>query len=549
MLMGDPKLQGRQRAPQNPLSPLSFLRQAAGTDPDGDAIVFGADRRSWAEVYARCFAFAGGLHARGIGRGDTVAVLSGNIPEMFEAQFSVPMSGAVLCALNPRLEADVLAKMLADCGASAVIVDPSYVPLLGQIITKIKHPRFFVVEIATAQSGDWPSVDAVTYDAFLDEANPDFIWTQPVEETDPIAICFSANAQGAYGVVHDHRAAFLNAQSLLRLWDLPQGAVALGLLPLYRASGWGLAWALAAAGGTFVCTRDDAPERLFGLIAKEKVSHVCAISEVFQGLAQVSNSFSARMTHPVLGLSAGAVLPTDVVATLEEKGISLIQALGRAETQGPVIVFGARGGCGTGRVHVPEMHGDMETITRRCTQLARPAPGVEALRVANPFTHHSVPSDGETVGKIHVRGNGVMQEYFLDPRATDSVFSDGWLVLDLWAVRHGDGSLEMRASKDDVVETRGEFVNLRDVEAVLEDHRKVRAAAVVLCQGASVGQVPCAFVELRKAGRVSRKQLVSHCKEQLADFKVPRTVIFGTLPRRSDGEIDRELLWQRAQAL
>ncbi|ADZ68970.1 acyl-CoA synthetase [Polymorphum gilvum] len=523
------------------LTPLSFIARTAAIYPDHVAVVHGPVRRTWAETYARTRRLASALAARGLGRGDTVAVIAANIPEMFEAHFGVPMIGAVLNTINTRLDAAAIAFILDHGEAKAVLVDPEFADLARAALELTSDPDRLVVDIedVMVEGGSRPRAGALTYEALLAEGDPDFAWTCPSSEWDAITLNYTSGTTGnPKGVVYHHRGAHLNALSQIQTWNMPAHSVYLWTLPMFHCNGWCFPWAIAANAGTSVCLRAVRAEPIFELIAAERVTHFCGAPIVLNMLAQ--NAALKTFDHDVKVMTAGASPPAAVIEAMEAMGVEVTHVYGLTEVFGPAVVCAWKS------------EWDALPADRRARLKARQGvknTALAELMVADPGTLKPVPPDGRTIGEIFMRGNNVMRGYLKNPAATAEAFRGGWFASGDLGVMHPDGYVELKDRSKDIIISGGENISSVEVEDVLYRHPAVLEAAVVARPDPKWGESPCAFVELKPGRAASESDIIAFCRAHMAHFKAPRTVVFGALPKTSTGKIQKFVLRDAARTL
>ena len=528
----------RCAANHEPLTPLSLLRKTALVYPDRLAVVYHGVRRTWADTYARCFALAGGLVTQGIGRGDTVAVVAANIPEMFEAHFGVPMSGAVLNTINTRLDAETVAFILNHGEAKAVLVDPEFADLVERAI-RISGREVLVVDIEDPSFEGGRRIGRMTYDDLLASAAPDYQWVMPEDEWDAISLNYTSGTTGnPKGVVYHHRGAHLNALSNIVTWDLPRHPVYLWTLPMFHCNGWCFPWTLAAHAGVNVCLRAVRDEAIFTLIFKEKVTHFCGAPVVLNMLANASDHLKTRVNHPVCAMTAGAAPPATVIAAMEAMGVGVTHVYGLTETYGPSVIC-------LPQADWAQMSPADLARTKARQGVANTA--LDDLMVADPDTLVPVPEDGATLGEVFMRGNCVMKGYLKNPSATEVAFRGGWFASGDLAVKHPDGYLEIKDRSKDIIISGGENISSIEIEDVLYRHPDVLEAAVVAKSDAKWGETPCAFVTLKPHRHRTEDEIIAFCRDNMAHFKVPRHVVFGPLPKTSTGKVQKFELRARAK--
>jgi len=530
------------RTPANftPMTPLLFLERTAQVYPDRLAVVHGDLRRTWAEVDARCRRLASALAARGIGRGDTVAVMLPNTPPMVEAHFGIPMAGAVLNALNTRLDPESVAFMLDHGEARAVIVDPEFAPVMKQALAlRQRQAPLLVVDVDDAlYTGPVERLGSIGYEDLLAQGDPQAAWSMPADEWDAIALNYTSGTTGnPKGVVYHHRGAATNAVSNILEWDMPKHAVYLWTLPMFHCNGWCFPWTVAARAGVNVCLRRVEAAAVIDAIKRHGVTHYCGAPIVHGMLVNAPDALRQGLPRGVKAMVAGAAPPASMIEGMERLGFDLTHVYGLTEVYGPAAVC--------------PKHEAWESldIGERARLNARQ--GVryhlqEAAEVMDPDTMRPVPHDGETMGEIMFRGNITMKGYLKNPKATQEAFAGGWFHTGDLAVQFPDGYIKIKDRSKDIIISGGENISSIEVEDVLYRHPDVLAAAVVARPDPKWGETPCAFVELKPGAVVRPEDIVVHCRKHLAGFKVPRAVVFGELPKTSTGKIQKFELRKQA---
>jgi fatty-acyl-CoA synthase len=522
-----------------PLSPLGFLSRSAGVYPDKLAIVHGAARVTYGRFYERCRQFADALRRRGIQRGDTVAVMAPNVPALLEAHYGVPMAGAVLNALNYRLDARSIAFILSHGQAKLLIADREFSPVVKESLAALPEP-IALVEIDDEVGG--ASLGGTEYEAFLAEGDPTATWSGPQDEWDPIALNYTSGTTGdPKGVVTHHRGAFLNAIGNAITVGLDRSSVYLWTLPMFHCNGWTYTWAVTAMAGTHVCLRRVDPAAIFAAIAEDQVTHLCGAPIVLNILVHAPDTAKRRFEHVVAVATGGAAPPSAVLEAMERMGFRVTHLYGLTETYGPATVCAWQ----------EEWAG--LPMSERAARMARQ--GVtylthERQRVVDPQTMAGVPADGSTMGELILRSNTVMKGYLKNPTATEAAFEHGWFHTGDLAVRHPDGYIEIKDRSKDIIISGGENISSLEVEDTLYRHPQIMEAAVVARPDPVWGESPCAFVRLKPdAGPASAEDIIAWCRANLAHYKVPRTIVFGPLPKTSTGKIQKFELRDRAKEI
>ena len=522
------------------LSPLSFIQRSAEVYPQRLAVVHGSLRRSWAEVFTRCCLLASALQRHGIGRGDTVAVMLPNTPPMIEAHFGIPVTGAVLNALNTRLDAESIAFMLDHGEAKVIIVDPEFAATLKKALSLRKSATpLLVIDVEDAMyTGPVERIGSITYDKFLATGDAAFAWRLPDDEWDAIALNYTSGTTGnPKGVVYHHRGAAINAISNILEWDLPKHPVYLWTLPMFHCNGWCFPWTVAARAGVNVCLRKVEAGAILDAIRTHGVTHYCAAPIVHGMLVNAPDAMKTDLPRGVKAMVAGAAPPASMIEGMERMGFDLIHVYGLTETYGPATV------CAKDDAWEELDIGERARLNARQGVRYHLQQGVSVI---NPETMQPVPQDGETMGEIMFRGNITMKGYLKNPQTTEEAFAGGWFHTGDLAVIYPDGYIKIKDRSKDVIISGGENISSIEVEDVLYRHPDVLAAAVVAKPDARWGETPCAFVELKAGASVSAADIVAHCKKHLAGFKVPRAVVFGELPKTSTGKIQKFELRKQA---
>ena len=523
------------RNPANfaPLTPLSFIERAAEVYPQRLAVIHGDVRRTWGEVYTRCRQLASALVRHGVGKGDTVAVMLPNTPPMVEAHFGVPMSGAVLNALNTRLDAETIAFMLDHGEATAVIVDPEFAGVMNKAMALRTAQRpLLVLDVTDALfTGKVERIGAVGYEEFIAQGDAGFEWQLPADEWDAIALNYTSGTTGnPKGVVYHHRGAAVNAISNILEWDMGKHPVYLWTLPMFHCNGWCFPWTVAARAGVNVCLRKVEAAAMIDAIKKHGVTHYCGAPIVHGMLVNAPDEMKRGLPAGVKAMVAGAAPPASMIEGMERMGFDLTHVYGLTEVYGPATVC--------------PKHDEWNEVDIGERARLNARQGVRYhlqrdARVIDSATMKPVPLDGETMGEIMFRGNITMKGYLKNPAATQEAFAGGWFHTGDLAVQYPDGYIKIKDRSKDIIISGGENISSIEVEDVLYRHPDVLAAAVVAKPDPKWGETPCAFVELKAGAVLSPQDIVDHCKKHLAGFKVPRAVVFGELPKTSTGKIQK----------
>ena len=522
------------------LTPVTLIDWAASACPDRTAVIHGDRRFSWGETSARCRRLASALTQRGIGRGDTVAVMLLNTPEMYECQFGVPLSGGVLNCLNVRLDAAALAFMLDHGEAKVLITDREFSEVIADALSRCAV-RPLVVDVLDPEfSGDGERLGLIDYETLLESGDPLYAWRGPDDEWDAIALNYTSGTTGdPKGVVFHHRGAYLNALGEIVAWGMPRFAVYLWTVPMFHCNGWCITWAMAALAGTNICLRKVEPAAIFRLIKAHGVTHYGGAPIVHNTMLAAPDAMWAGVPSGLKGYIAGAAPPASTIEAMERHGVELTHVYGLTEVYGPATIC----------VKQPEWDelSERERAQRNGRQGLR-FHVEDAVRVVNPVTMEPLPHDGQTMGEIVFRGNITMKGYLKNSAATEAAFAGGWFHSGDLAVTHPDGYMKVMDRGKDIIISGGENISSLEVEDALHRHAAVFAAAVVAKPHSRWGETPCAYVELKPDSAATERELIQHCREHLAHYKAPTSVVFGALPKTSTGKIQKYVLRERARS-
>jgi fatty-acyl-CoA synthase len=536
---------GKTPANHQPLTPLTFLARAAKVWPERTAVVHGASRMDYRTFHARCRRLASALALRGIGKGDTVAVLFANTPAMLEMHYAAPMIGAVLNTMNTRLDPATIAFQLEHGEAKLFIVDTEFCalaqaalklsanrpPLIAYDDPEFPHPPF-------AAGGTQP---VCGYEALVLSGDPDFAWRMPDDEWDAITLNYTSGTTGnPKGVVYSHRGAYLMCFANTLAAALPPHPVYLWTLPMFHCNGWCFPWTLAAVGGTHVCLRWVRAGAIYQAIAEHQVTHLCGAPIVMSALLAAPAGERRPLPGRVSFITAAAPPPEAVLAAMAEAGFDVTHVYGLTEVYGPAVV----------NVWKAEWNAlPPEEQARLKARQGVPYPGEEEIAVMDPATMTPVPADGETLGEVMFRGNIAMKGYLKNGAATAEAFAGGWFHSGDLGVMHPDGYIQLKDRSKDIIISGGENISSIEVEDALYKHPAVGFVAVVARPDPKWGEHPCAFVELKPGQIVAEAELMAFARQHLAGYKAPRTIVFAELPKTSTGKIQKYVLRDRARAM
>ena len=521
------------------LTPLTFLARAAAVHPGRLAVVHGERRYSYAEFYQRCCRLADALRRRGIGPGDTVSVMAPNVPALLEAHFGVAMAGAVLNALNYRLDARTIGFILGHAESKVLITDREFSATIRDALA-ITRPAL-VIDIDDPLHDGGALLGEMDYEAFLATGDPAAPWRGPDDEWQAIALNYTSGTTGnPKGVVYHHRGAFLNALGNIMAFGLGPHSVYLWTLPMFHCNGWTYPWAVTAVAGTHVCLRRVEPPQIFPAIERHRVTHLCGAPIVLNMLVHAPAAVKRRFDHVIEVATGGAAPPSAVIANMERMGFRVTHLYGLTESYGPATLC--------------EWQDSWEALPLddRAACMARQGvayPTLAGVRVVDPATMADVAADGATLGELVLRSNTLMKGYLKNAAASESAFAGGWFHTGDLGVMHDDGYVEVKDRSKDIIISGGENISSLEIEEVLYKHPAVMEAAVVAQPDEHWGESPCAFVTLKDGAFASPEDIIAFCRAHLAHFKAPRSVVFGPLPKTSTGKIQKYVLRDEARAL
>ncbi|MFT7219998.1 MAG: fatty-acyl-CoA synthase [Candidatus Azotimanducaceae bacterium] len=530
----------RNAANYEPLTPLNFLVRTARLYPDYPAVIHGDLTRSWAVVYERCIRVASALNNAGVKPGDTVAAILPNIPEMFELHFAVPMSGGVFNAINTRLDAETVRFILEHAEATVLFTDIEFSEIVSEALAGIDR-EILVIDVDDPNFGGGKLVGSVDYESFLAGADADFSWHQVEDEWDAISLNYTSGTTGnPKGVVYHHRGAYLNAVNNALTWEMGMHPKYLWTLPMFHCNGWCFPWTLAAVAGTNICLRQVREDAIFSAFRTQGVTHFCGAPIVLNTLLNAPDKQRSNCPKGIKVMTAGAAPPAAVIQGMEGLGFDVTQVYGLTETYGPMIVSAWQN------------QWDAQSDEERAALKARQ--GVSsvlagAMMVADPETLEPVSWNGETQGEVFMRGNIVMKGYLKNSSATAESFAGGWFHTGDIAVCYPDGYIQIKDRSKDVIISGGENISSIEIEDILFKHPKILEAAVVAKSDEKWGEHPCAFVSLKEGEQLGVEDVIEYCRDNMARFKVPKTVIFGPLEKTSTGKVQKYLLREIADRL
>ncbi len=531
---------GQNSANFAPLTPVSVLKRTERVYSDLPAQIHGSIRRNWGEVAERCKRLASALSLRGVGKGDTVALIAPNIPEALECSLAVPMLGAVLNANNVRLDAKTLGYILDHGEAKVLLVDTEYAELAKEAVERSGRD-LLIIDIEDPEGPGGECIGALTYDALLAEGDPEFDYRLPDDEWDAIALNYTSGTTGQpKGVVYSHRGAWTNAVNNVVTWEMPHHPVYLWTLPLFHCNGWCFPWTITLLAGTHVFLRSPTAEGIYAAFSDHGVTHLCGAPIIMSMIISAAGAEEQSFSQSVRMMTAAAPPPPQTILAMENMGISITHVYGLTEVYGPAVVCAERA---TWSSLSAEEQAKLKARQGVAYELQ------EDVMVLDPDTRRPVPWDGVTQGEVAFRGNIVMKGYLKQLDTTAKAFNDGWFWSGDLAVQHADGYIEIRDRSKDIIISGGENISSIEVENALYSHSAVACVAVVAMPDEKWGEVPCAFVELVEGCDISEADLIEHARGELAGYKRPKRVIFEALPKTSTGKILKTALRERVESL
>jgi fatty-acyl-CoA synthase len=518
------------------LTPFRFLQRSAAVFRQKVAILHRGRGITYPELAARVNRLASALRAARIERGDRVAVLLPNIPQMLEAHFGVPLSGAIMVAINTRLKTEEIVYILQHSGAKALIVDSELAQLVEPGLGEVPELRT-IVTVHDVDAGI--HLTGPDYEAFLASGSPDDLdW--PIDDEDQvITINYTSGTTGRpKGVMYTHRGAYLNALGELLETRMSSDSVYLWTLPMFHCNGWCYPWANVAIGATQVCLRKFDAGDAWALIRQHGVTHLCGAPTVLISLA----NHPTAPTEPLprhLTVSVAAAPPSPaIIAQMESLGVEIVHVYGLTEVYGPYTVC-------EWQPHWNDLPAD-----QRARIKARQGVGyliADDARIVDGQMV-DVPADGQSLGEVIMRGNNTMRGYFNDADATAKAFREGWFHTGDLGVMHPDGYIELRDRAKDIIISGGENISTIEVEQAIAAHPAVLEVAVIGVPDDYWGETPKAFVVLRDGAVATEQEIIAHCRSRLAGFKAPKAVQFGELPKTSTGKIQKFVLREQEWA-
>ena len=530
----------KNKANYVPLSPLSFLARCANAFPSRTSVIYEKQQFTWRETQARCHSLASALAKRGVGKGDTVSVMLPNVPPALEVTFGVPMTGAVLNALNIRLDAPSIVFILEHAETKVLIVDTEYAKVVKEALAQVNR-EILLVEYQDPNIAYGEPPGLTTYEKLLQEGDSNYTPVLPADEWDALSLNYTSGTTGnPKGVVYHHRGAYLNAIANGLVWAMKKHPIYLWTLPMFHCNGWCFPWTITMLGGTHVCLRRVEAEPIYHAIDEHKVSHLCGAPIVMNMLLNSKDKPAHPWKHDLSMMTAGAAPPAAIIENMEALNIKVTHVYGLTEVYGPVTVC--------------EWQDEWSLLpaSKQADLKSRQGvryPVLEGLMVAHSQSMKQVPRDGKTMGEVFMRGNVVMKGYLKNQSATEEAFTGGWFRTGDLGVVHPSGYIELKDRSKDIIISGGENISTIEIENILFRHPSILEAAVVAKPSEKWGETPCAFVCLKPSATATETDLISYCRENMAHFKTPTSIVFGDLPKTSTGKIQKHILREKARNL
>jgi fatty-acyl-CoA synthase len=522
----------KNKANYVPLSPLTFLERTKDIYPNYEALVYESRSYTWKEVYKRCVKFASALDKLGVKTGDTVSIMAFNTPEIFEAHYSIPMVGAVINAINTRLDPNTISYILQHSDAKVLIVDRQFHDVIEKALKNVKN-KITIIDIddQDIDTSSFKKIGELEYENFLNTGDENYEWKKPKDEWEAISLGYTSGTTGKpKGVVYHHRGAYLMATGSVTAWNMPNRLNFLCVVPMFHCNGWCYPWTLAMLHARVICLRNIDVKKMFELIDKYEVTHFGGAPIVLNMIVNAPKEDQKALKRKVNVLTAGAPPPSIIFEKMENLGFEVMHVYGLTETYGHMLQCAWNEDWNT-----LEKDKKNEIKARQGVRY----PNTEGAVVMNPETMKQVPKDGKTMGEIMIRGNIVMKGYYKDKEETEKSMAGGWFHSGDLAVMHPDGYIKIQDRSKDIIISGGENISSIEIENTIAKHPAVSLAAVVAKPDEKWGETPCAFVELIKDKSAEEKDIIDFCRETLAGFKLPKKVIFCELPKTSTGKIQK----------
>ena len=524
------------------LSPLTFIERIKDVYPNYEALIYGNRKYSWLEVYKRVLKFASSLSKIGVGLGDTVSIMAANTPEIFEAHYSIPMTGAVINTINTRLDSKTVSYILEHSDAKVFIVDRQFKKIVSKSLENLKK-KPIIIDIVDKQANlpDEGNIGDLEYESFLNKGDEDFVWKKPKDEWQAISLNYTSGTTGQpKGVVYHHRGSYLMSMGSVMAWNMPNKLTYLYTVPMFHCNGWGYPWTLALLHARVIFIRNIVVKDIFELINKHGVTHFGGAPIVLNMIANAPKNEQKSLKNKVYVMTAGAPPPSSILKKMQSLGFEVMHVYGLTETYGHISH------CAWNESW--DNYNEDKKSEIKSFQGVR-YPHTEEVAVLDPKNYKPVPKDGKTMGEIMIRSNTVMKGYYKNSDATKKIMNNGWFHSGDLAVMHENGYIQVKDRSKDIIISGGENISSVEIENTLTKHPSVSLSAVVAKPDSKWGETPCAFVELIKGKSTSEDELLKFCRQSLAGFKMPKKIVFCELPKTSTGKIQKFELRKKAKEL
>jgi len=542
--MANPYETDLDRNPANyaALTPLGFIARSASVYPARIAVIHGERRYTWRETYARCRRLASALAARGAVSGDTVSVMLGNTPAMVECHFGVPMCGAVLHAINTRLDAGTVAFMLDHAEAKVVIIDREFAPVMKEALARAAVKPLLIDLDDPEYSGPGERLGAIDYEAFIAQGDPDYAWKPPADEWNAISLNYTSGTTGnPKGVVYSHRSTMLHtlASALPDVTGISARDVILPVVPMFHANAWGLNYSAPMVGAKLVFPGPFLDgKNLFEMYEQEGVTFTAGVPTIWLGLLTFMRENKLKFSTLKRATVGGAACPPAIIrAFQDEYGVQMLHGWGMTETSpvGTLNSFKAK-------------HAGLSGEERLALQAkqGRAIFGVQ-LKIVDG-QGKQLPHDGSAFGDLLVRGPWVASGYFKQ-EGGDVLHRDEdgqkWFPTGDVANIDPDGYLQITDRSKDVIKSGGEWISSIELENVAIGHPSVAEAAVIGVAHPKWDERPLLIVVRKSGVTVTREELLAFYEGKVAKWSQPDDVVFvDSLPHTATGKLLKTKLRQ-----
>ena len=527
----------KNKANFDPLTPVDFLKRTAKIFPSYISIISENKKFTWNQTFKRCNLLATALAKHKIKTGDVVSIMAPNTSAMYEAHFGIPMAGAILNAINIRLDAKTISYIIGHSKTKIIFVDTEFLPIIREAL-KIKNLKIPIIAIKDDNKFSRNIKKEKLYEDFLKKGSKKNTMSSKIrDEWSPISLGYtSGTTNKPKGVVTHHRGAYLNAVSNQLAWNMKKNPTYLWTLPMFHCNGWCFPWTIAALAGKNICIRKVNSKSIFKLIKKHKVSHLCGTTVIINLLIKEGIKLKNRIEF----MTGAAPPPSTVLKKIDDLGFNITHTYGLTEVYGPAVICEWQNDWGKlNKNKIAEL---------KSYQGVR-YPGISEINVFNKKTKKEVKHDGKELGEVLMRGNTVMMGYHKDILATNKAFSKGWFHTGDIAVIHKNGYIQLKDRSKDIIISGGENISSIEIENVLFKHKDIIDAAVVAKKDEKWGEVPCAFVTLKKNSTLKANEIIQFCRNNMASYKIPKNIIFGKIDKTPTGKTQKYLLRRKVNLI